>query len=231
GGDSEVRRYREHLTNKLVGQFENNMKDDWPWCEDTVTYANAKLPHALLMSGKWMQRGDIIDTGKKALQWLLDIQTNDDGMLSLIGTNGWYMRGQSKAQFDQQPIEAHALVDACIEAYHVTREKHWIEQAHKAFNWFLGDNDLRTPLYDFTTGGCRDGMHSDRVNQNQGSESTLAYLLSVLLMHDLQMEQTLGELPADKNTEQRPVSKAIKPSGPVVGAKVSKHVVSNSISK
>ncbi len=223
GGDSEVRRYRERLTEKLAQHFIDNMGDSWPWCEDVVTYANAKLPHALLMSGKWMQRGEIIDIGKNALNWLLEIQTNEEGMLSIIGTNGWYVKGGPQARFDQQPIEAQALVEACIEAYHVTGEEHWIDQAHKAFNWFLGDNDLRTPIHDFTTGGCRDGLHSDRVNENQGAESTLAWLMSVFLMHDLQMEQTLGESPADKATRQRPVKKAIAPSGPVVGAKVKKH--------
>jgi len=155
---------------------------------------------------------------------LLDTQTGEDGFLTVVGTNGWFPRGGDRARFDQQPVEAHALVDACIEAYHVTRETYWAEQARKAFNWFLGDNDLRTPLYDFTTGGCRDGLHPDRVNENQGAERTVAWLMSLLLMHELQMEQTLGHLPADKagdGAEGRPVPKPIKPSGPVVGARVS----------
>jgi hypothetical protein len=204
GGDSEVRRYRVLLTDRLVNRFTEHMSGEWPWCEDVVTYANGKL-------------------GKKALEWLLKTQTAEDNMLSIIGTNGWYSRGGERARFDQQPVEAHALVDACIEAYHVTREKRWIREAERAFHWFLGDNDLRTPLYDFTTGGCRDGLHADRVNENQGAESTLAWLMSLLLMHDLQMEQTLGELPADKVIERRPVPKAIKASGPVVGAKVKTH--------
>ena len=223
GGDTEVRRFRASLTKRLADHFTQNMTDEWPWCEPVVTYANAKLPHALLMSGKWQQQGEVIDVGKRSLQWLLDTQTNEDGMLSIIGTDGWYARGGAKARFDQQPVEAHALVEACIEAYHVTREKHWIKDARRAFNWFLGDNDLRTPLYDFTTGGCRDGLHADHVNENQGAESTLAWLMSLLLMHDLQMEQTLDQLGADKKMEQRPVSKAIGPSGPVAGVRVPEH--------
>ncbi len=233
GGDSEVRRYREKLTNNLVARFTDNMTDDWPWCENVVTYANAKLAHVMIMSGKWMHRSDVIDIGKKALSWLMEIQTNEDGMLSIVGTNGWYTKGGERTRFDQQPIEAHALVDACIEAYHVTREKYWIDQARIAFNWFLGDNDLRTPIYDFTTGGCRDGLHPDRVNENQGAESTLAWLMSLLLMHEFQMEQTLGELRADKeDTGQRPVKKPIAPSGPVVvGAKVTEHASANSNGK
>jgi len=231
GGDTEVRRLREKLTDRLFRLFTDNMSDKWPWCEQTVTYVNAKLPHALLMSGKWMQRNDVIDAGKSALSWLLDIQTNADGMLSIVGTDGWYTKGKQKAQFDQQPIEAHALVDACIEAYHVTREAYWIEQAHKAFNWFLGENDLRTPIYDFTTGGCRDGLHSDRVSENQGAESTLAWLMSLLLMHDLQMEQTLGQPETEEVISQRPVKEAIASSGPVVGTKVKKYARTHSDGK
>jgi len=228
GGDSEVRRYRAILTDKLVKLFSGTTADDWPWCENVVTYANAKLPHALLMSGKWLQRGDIIDIGKKALDWLLAVQTNESGHLSIIGTEGWYIRGGQKARFDQQPVEAHALIDACIEAYHVTREQRWLDQARKAFYWFLGDNDLRTPLYDFTTGGCRDGLHADRVNDNQGAESTLAWLMSLLLMHELQMELTLGEAAADKAVEYRPAPRAIAPAGAIIGAKVDKNAQSDS---
>ena len=232
GGDSEVRRTRAVLTEKLENLFTNHMTDDWPWCEDVVTYANAKLSHALLMSGKWLNRGDLIDIGKTSLKWLVDVQTTDDHMLSIIGTNGWLSRGGARAQFDQQPIEAHALLEACIEAFRVTREKHWLTCAKRAFNWFLGDNDLRTPIYDFTTAGCRDGLHSDRVNENQGAESTLAWLLSLLAMYDLQMEQTLGHLPADKPSEQRPVRRPIGPGQPVVTPeKVRKHASSNSDGK
>jgi len=234
GGDTEVRRYRALLSERLLGHFTNHMTDEWPWCEDVVTYANAKLPHALLMSGKWMNRGDMIEVGKKALNWLMEIQTSETGMLSIIGTDGWYVRGGRRNRFDQQPIEAHGLIDACIEAYHVTREKHWIDHAHRAFNWFLGDNDLRKPLYDFTTGGCRDGLHADRVNENQGAESTLAWLMSVLLMQDLQMEQTLDQRPADKSRDRgkRPAKAKDAPAvRPVAGAKVSRYAKSDSDGK
>jgi len=227
GGDSDVRRCRAQVSEKLFRHFTDHMSDSWPWCEDVVTYANAALPHALLMSGKWMQRGDMIDVGKRALRWLLDVQTNEAGMLSIVGTDGWFRRGGARARHDQQPVEAHALVDACIEAYHVTREESWLREARRAFLWFLGDNDLRTPLYDFTTGGCRDGLHADRVNENQGAESTLSWLLSLLLMHELQMEQTLRQLAADKSSdlEQRPVARPIRAPGPVVGAKAKEDVI------
>jgi len=224
-GDSEVRRYRAGLTERLAEQFTSCMTEDWRWCEDVVTYVNGKLPHALLMSGKWMRRDDWIDIGKQALAWLLRVQTNEQGMLSIIGTDGWCVRGGKRARFDQQPIEAHALVDACIEAYHVTREKYWMAEARKVFYWFLGDNDLRTPLFDFTTGGCRDGLHPDRVNENQGAESTLAWLMSLLQMHELQMEQNLGGHPADMSVEDRPVEEALQPSEATVEVRGEEHAV------
>lgn len=199
-GDSEARRCRAVLAERLFRHFADHMSDDWPWCEDVVTYANAKLPHALLMSGKWMFRSEMIEAGERALHWLLDIQTSPAGHLSLIGTEGWYPRGGEPAGFDQQPVEAHALIDACIEAYNVTGEGFWLERARKCFNWFLGDNDIQTPLYDFTTGGCRDGLHADRINRNQGAESTLAWLMSLLLMQEIQTQQTLGKPAADRST-------------------------------
>ncbi len=217
GGDSDVRRHRGVLAEKIFAGFQHNMTDDWPWSEDSLAYANAKLPHVLIMSGKWMQRGDMIDVGKKALSWLIDIQTNSAGFFSPVGSNGWYERGGKRAQFDQQAIEAHAMVDACIETYHVTREDYWIQQAQKAFYWFLGENDLQTSLYDFTTGGCRDGLHPDSVNENQGAESTLAFLMSLLMMQDLQMELSLAEIPSEKPAEKRPVQEAIGSSGYVAG--------------
>jgi hypothetical protein len=169
-----------------------------------------------------------MQASSRALGWLLGIQSNEDGMLSIIGNDGWYVRGGRRARYDQQPIEAHALIDACIEAYHVTREDHWLKEARRAFNWFLGDNDLRIPTFDFTTGGCRDGLRADRVNENQGAESTLAWLMSLLLMHELEMEQTLGRVASDKTIESRPIARPIKPSGPVAASKSRKHAVPRS---
>ena len=206
-GDHEARRFRALLADRLYREFAGRKDNpEWPWSEDVVTYCNAKLPHALLMAGKWMFNSEMIELGERALAWLLKIQTGPRGQLSLIGNAGWFPRGGTKARFDQQPIEAHALIDACIEAYNVTRQKFWLENARRCFHWFLGDNDLRMPLYDSTTGGCRDGLHADRANQNQGAESTIAWLLSLLLMHEMQTQQTLEQAAADKEGEGAPVA-------------------------
>ncbi len=200
-GDSRIRRHRAALSQKLFDLFRLNVTEDWRWCEDIVAYASAKLPHVLMMSGRWMQRGDMVDLGRRALGWLIDIQTNDDGFFSFIGSDGWYRRGHKKAHYAQQPIEAHAMLDACIEAFHITHENYWIDQAQKAFYWFLGENDLRRNLYDFTTGGCRDGLQADGVNENQGAESTLAWLMSLQQMHALQEELSLAEIAAEQNDD------------------------------
>jgi len=194
-GDSEARRIRETLALKLFEKFEENSSDDWPWPENCLTYANGKLPHALLLCGKWMQRDDLIDMGLRSLAWLLQVQTGNDGVFSPVGNRGWYNRGGRKSSFDQQPIEAHALLEACLEARNVTGDERWVREARRCFNWFLGKNDLKEPLYDYQTGGCRDGLSAEGVNQNEGAESTLAWLLSLLALKSIQSAPEESQIP------------------------------------
>jgi glycosyltransferase involved in cell wall biosynthesis len=184
-GDSDARRVRETLGNRLYELFQKNATDDWPWPEDKLTYANAKLPHALLMCGQWMQRGDMTDMGLRSLEWLLEVKRGPDGTLSLVGNQGWYPRQGEPAHFDQQPIDAHALLEACIEAYHVTGSDRWLVEARRCLDWFLGKNPVNKSLYDYETGGCRDGLQPCGVNENEGAESTLAWLLSLLAIRSL----------------------------------------------
>ena len=191
-GDSEVRRVREILADRLFNQFKNNATKSWPWLENTLTYANGKLPHALLLSGQWMQRSDMIDMGLRSLKWLLTIQT-EDGHFVPIGNKGWYEQGGPRARFDQQPIEANAMIEACVEAFNITRDKTLIDSAVMCFNWFLGHNDLNMPLYDPKTGGCRDGLNADGINQNEGAESSLAWLLSLMTLQKLYADEILKQ--------------------------------------
>ena len=178
-GDREANRVREILTGKLMALYKHNQAEDWQWFEDIVTYDNAKLPHALILSGHWTNRPDVLEVGLRSLRWLMDLQTSANGCYSPIGSNGFYRRGEERAHFDQQPLEAGSMVSACLEAYRVTGDAYWAEKAGVVFEWFLGRNDLGIALYDPHTGACRDGLHTNRVNQNQGAESTLAYLLSL----------------------------------------------------
>ena len=196
-GDSDVRRVREALTDKLFDQFRNHATDSWPWLEKALNYANGKLPHALLLSGHRMQRNDMINMGLNALKWLITIQI-EDGHFVPIGSNGWYEQGGPRARFDQQPIEANAMIEACVEAFNITRDKSWFDNAVMCFNWFLGHNDLNLPLYDPKTGGCRDGLMADGINQNEGAESSLAWLLSLMTLQKLYADEILNQPPSQK---------------------------------
>jgi len=191
-GDSIVRRILEGFGERLFDQFKSNGTDDWPWLENALNYANGKLPHALLLSGNRMQRNDMIHMGLNSLKWLLAIQTEDNHFVP-IGCNGWYKKDGHRARFDQQPLEASAMVEACVEAFIVTRDHIWFENAVMCFNWFLGHNDLNMPLYDPKTGGCRDGLMADGINQNEGAESALSWLLSLMTLQKLYADEILNQ--------------------------------------
>ncbi len=179
-GDRGVQSLRDNLANRLWELFRQCSTPDWPWFEDILAYANATLPHALLVTANALGKEAMAADALCALQWLSKIQKAPQGHFLPIGANGFYPRGGERARFDQQPIEAQAMVTACLAAQNVTGETRWVWEAQRAFDWFVGRNDLRLPLYDPATGGCRDGLHSDRVNQNQGAESTLCFLLALL---------------------------------------------------
>ena len=185
-GDRRANQIRESLTTRLMQSYADTAGEDWHWFEEVVSYANAKLPHALILSGRCLNAAPLLETGLKALRWLVKVQTSATGAFRPIGSNGFFRRGQERAQFDQQPIEAQATISACIEAYHATGDMFWVAEARRAFEWFLGRNDLGLALYDPGTGGCRDGLHVDRLSQNQGAESTLAFLLALAEMQALQ---------------------------------------------
>ncbi|MDQ7818859.1 MAG: glycosyltransferase family 4 protein [Melioribacteraceae bacterium] len=180
GGDRRISQVRDELAGRLLILYQNNCSEEWRWYEKELTYCNASLPHALIICGKSIPNKAMTDAGLESLNWLADLQRADAGHFVPIGSNGFYKKGGEKARFDQQPVEAQAMVSACLEAFRITGDKRWNREARRAFEWFLGRNDLNLSVYDPTTGGCRDGLHSDRLNENQGSESTLAYLQSLL---------------------------------------------------
>jgi glycosyltransferase involved in cell wall biosynthesis len=185
-GDRTAQGVREDLAERLLESYRQHSTPDWPWFEDTLTYSNARLPHALLLSGRWLSRPDMVDSALVSLRWLADLQRSEEGLFMPIGSDGFYPRGSDRALFDQQPVEAHAMVSTCLEAYRVTGDPRWLDEAQRAFDWFVGRNHLRIPLCDSRTGGCRDGLHPDRPNENQGAESALAYLLSLLEMRSVE---------------------------------------------
>ncbi len=177
-GDRAVGQMRDVLAGQLVGLYRANSSPGWQWFERIATYDNAKLSHALILSGHWTSHGEMLEIGLTSLRWLLEAQTAESGHFTPIGCHGFWQQGGQRARFDQQPLEAHATVSACLEAYAVTRDEFWRRGAQRCFDWFLGRNDLGLPLYDERTGGCRDALLQDHLNQNQGAESSLAFYLS-----------------------------------------------------
>ena len=194
--DPTVAAMRESLTDRLVALWHRCATDDWPWFEPRVTYDNARLCQALILSGQWMPNGEALEIGLKSLRWLVSIQKTQSGCFRPIGNNGFYLRDGARADFDQQPVEAQAMVAACQEAFRATQDPMWSSEAKRAFEWFLGRNDLGVPLYDFQTGGCSDGLHSDRISENQGAESTLAFHLSLVEMNYAEHLVTDPPIPA-----------------------------------
>lgn len=185
-GDRVIQGIRNLLANRLLEAYERNHSKHWDWFEKSLAYSNARLPQALLLAGWRSENTRMIEAGSESLQWLLSEQhRNDDHVFVPIGSDGFHTEGASKARFDQQPVEACATIAACLQAHQITGSSHWQKEAWCAFRWFMGDNDLQITLYDATTGGCRDGLHPDRVNENQGAESTLSFLMALLDMQKL----------------------------------------------
>lgn len=182
-GDRAMQGVRNTLANRLLDIYEHSHSETWKWFEQSVSYSNARLSQALILAGWKSNNQKMIEAGMDSLKWLVAEQhCTDKEIFVPIGSNGFYVQGSEKARFDQQPVEACATVSACLEVYRLTKKYQWYKEAQKAFRWFLGQNDLHVPLYDAVTGGCRDALHPDRVNENQGAESTLSFLMALLDM-------------------------------------------------
>jgi hypothetical protein len=178
-GASEIKRELEVASDSLAAQYRENHHPDWEWFEDILTYDNAILPHALFVAGLSLQNEQYIEVAKKTCTFLIE-NTFDGDHFSFIGCNGWYERGHTRASFDQQPIDTAATVLMLRSAYDATQDRRYLVLQRKAFDWFLGANDLHIPLYDFRTKGCCDGLMAAGVNLNQGAESIVSFLLSLL---------------------------------------------------
>jgi len=193
-GDRAALSASDALASRLLTAYRANSSRDWHWFENVLAYSNARMPQALIRAGLRAASEEMILAGLEALDWLTEIQRCEvKGHFVPIGSQGFYSKTSEKARFDQQPVEACAMVAACLQAFDATKEARWRREAWCAFNWFLGDNDLQIALYDPTSGGCRDGLHSDRANENQGAESTLSFLMALLEMRKLEESEGGGK--------------------------------------
>lgn len=181
--NAEAKAVRAVLLAKMLQRWQDCASPNWPWFEDIVTYDNARLSQAMLLTGHATGDAEAFRIGIESLRWLVSIQKTQNGCFRPIGSDGFYLRDGARADFDQQPVEAQAMVAACLVAHQLTQEEFWMREARRAFEWFLGRNDLSLSLYDPASGGCGDGLHRDRVNLNQGAESTLAFHLAWAAMN------------------------------------------------
>ncbi len=177
--DDSMTETLKNLANKLVGHYRENSSPQWKWFEPILTYDNGMLPLALLHSAEILNDNKITEVALETMNFLTD-ETLKDGYLSIIGNEKWYKKDGERSVFSQQPIDALAMILMYHQAFHLKKDKDYLNKLFTSFMWFLGDNDLRMTLYDFETKGCCDGLEKNGVNRNQGAESSLAYLISHL---------------------------------------------------
>ncbi len=184
--DQRILEQIKALGDRLQARFRKCATKDWRWHEPMLAYDNARLPEALMACGRVSGDHDMVSLGIDVLEWLRDIQVDpSEGWFAPVGNDGWFPKSGSKARYDQQPLEAAAMIGASLEAYACTQREEWIQLASTCINWYLGKNDQQMQLYDHASGGCRDGLMSDGVNENQGAESTLSYVSSLLAIYNL----------------------------------------------
>ena len=184
-GDPIAERYRNLLADRLMALFTQTETDDWVWFEHGLAYDNARLPQALIATGRATGNSAHVSAGLRALRWLVEIQTSPKGQFRPVGSATFGEQRKPPLAFDQQPLEATATISACLTAWRADGDRSWTAEARRAFAWFVGENDLSVSLVDPETGSCRDGLHPDRANENRGGESVVSYLLSLAEIRQL----------------------------------------------
>ena len=183
---------RRTLASKVHTALLSNESERWVWFEDVLAYDNARLPQSLIVTGISTRQPILIQAGIRSLRWLMQVQSSPGGCFRPVGSQSFGIDRQPPRAFDQQPIEAAATISACLAAWRLDGGAEWLNGATRAFQWFLGANDLGTSLIDRDTGSCLDGLHPDRPNGNMGGESVLAYLLSLVEMREfLRIPETI----------------------------------------
>ena len=182
--DNDLKVNVEKLADSFIQHYQDEVKDDWCWFEPHLTYDNARLPQALFVAYTIVGKQKYLDVAKESMDFLLKTQMVNDAFVP-IGNDGWYKRGEKRAFYDQQPLEAAAMVEAAVDAFYATKDKGYVQVANTTFEWFLGRNSRKVLVYNPETGGCFDGIAPEEVNMNQGAESSISYLLARLKLEDL----------------------------------------------
>jgi hypothetical protein len=194
--DDNLKLSVEKLGDTLVQQFMDQRKEDWQWFEPHLTYDNARLPQALFTAYSLVKKLSFLEVAQEAMDFLSRTQMID-GVFVPIGNGGWFKRGENRAFYDQQPLEAAAMVDAAVDGFYATKNQVYLDLASRVFGWFLGKNSRKVVMYNDESGGCYDGLSSDFVNRNQGAESSISYLLA-----RLRLEEVRRDLPVRRAFKQ-----------------------------
>ncbi len=185
--DDNLKLSAEKLGESLFHHYRRETGEDWCWFEPHLTYSNARLPQALFIAYMMVGKRKYLDVAVESMDFLLKTQIVN-GVYMPIGNNGWYKRGEKRAFYDQQPLEAAGMVEAAVDAYYATKNKRYTQVAYDAFGWFLGRNSKKVMVYNPETAGCCDGINADTVNMNQGAESSISYLLARLKLEELRQD-------------------------------------------
>lgn len=204
-GDRPAEAIRDRLARRLTSLLRHIATEPWPWFEHRLTYDNARLCEALILTGGRIGDIDMLEAGLGSLRWLLEMQTAPAGHFRPIGSQGFALAQRTPLPFDQQPLEACATVAACLAARQYDPDVLWSTAAHQAFTWFQGENDLAVSLIDIDTGSCRDGLHPDRANDNRGAESVLSYLLALADMRVMTGRGPSPPMPPDNPLDKVPL--------------------------
>lgn len=214
GGGAEAQATFDLLVERFTGAFkECAAAADWPWPERAVTYENALLPRALIVAGRRLGDASLIRRGCQVLDWLIESQTSPDGNFSPVGNKGWWPRGGARSQFDQQPIEAMAMLIGAEIALEITGDERYMRAAEMAYGWFLGANDVGVAVAIPKVGACHDGLTPAGVNGNQGAESTLAWLTALEHMRQLRAAESGGS-GAWARSAKRHAARRLETAGP-----------------
>lgn len=191
--DETAERIRLLLADRLMASLASAETSEWVWFEDGLSYDNARLPQALIVTGLATGLTPYVQAGLRSLRWLMGHQTSPSGVFRPVGSRTFGALRKPPEAFDQQPLEATAVISACLSAWRAEDDPQWKLEAERAFAWFLGDNDLQIPLADVHSGSCRDGLHPNRANENRGGESVVCYLLGLCEIR--QMARARGDRP------------------------------------